>query len=398
MTPTSRLVLIATCLAALPACGGGSGGPSVPPAAPSSSSPYDGVIQQNYAGNWGVELGVYKNGSPLHVAGYGLRDRGLPEVFSPGFAWGVPSLDKMYGLTRGQFPPDANTYFELGSISKEFTAGAILLLQQDGKLSVDDPLAKYFPSFPNAAAITLRMMLQHSSGLIDYNNFGGYPDFSGAYAAFMANGQDDYTPIVNTLATFPLDFVPGTQYEYSNSNYLMLGLVVANVAGEPLGAFLQQRIFTPLGMTQTQQGLPPPPVSDIALGYNSVNGTIGRAPQWNLSWLAGAGGLTSTVGDVEKWDRAVRAPGVFTAASLAQMFAPGPYPQAFGTYAFGWIVSTLSGHRYIWHDGALGGFQTMNATFPDDGIEIIVLTNDGTGTLPYDVIPPLFNAALTGAR
>ena len=169
------------------------------------------------------------------------------------------------------------------------------------------------------------------------------------------------------------------------------------MSGEPLGTFLQERIFGPLGMTQTQQGFPPPPMTDFALGYEAYNGTIGRASQWNLAWLAGPGGLTSTVGDLEKWDRAVRQPGIFTAGSLTQMFSPSPFPQPYGTYADGWFVSSLNGHRYIWHDGAFGGFQTMNATFPDDGIDIILLTNEGTGILPYSVIPPLFSAALAGA-
>jgi CubicO group peptidase (beta-lactamase class C family) len=404
MVRTLPVVLVLLVAVSLAGCGGGgSSGPAaappvVTPAPPGSVSPYDAVIQQNYAGGWGVELGVYKNGSPLYVHGYGLRDRGLPDVYGHGSFWGVPAPETIYGLPRGQLAPDANTYFELASVSKQFTAGAILLLQQDGKLSVGDPLSKYFPGFPNGNAITLQDLLQHRSGLVDYINFGDYPDFTDAYAAFMASGQTNYAAIADRLASFPLRFAPGTAYEYSNSNYLLLGMVVAQVSGEPLGAFLQQRIFGPLGMAQTQQGFPPPPVTDFALGYETYNGAIGRASQWNLAWCAGGGGLTSTVGDVEKWDRAVRAPGIFTGGSLAQMFAPGPFPQSYGTYADGWFISSLDGHRYVWHDGAFGGFQTMNATFPDDGIDIIVLTNEGTGVLPYSVIPPLFSAALAGAH
>ncbi len=394
--------LVAAC-AGLAACGGGGSSAGVSPpqvtaaptAPPPGGSPYDTVIQQNYAGGWGVELGVYKNGSPLYVHGYGLRDRGLPDVYGHGDFWGVPAPETIYNLPRGQFAPDANTLFELASVSKEFTAGAILLLQQDGKLSVNDPLSKYFPSFPNGNAIPLLYLLQHRSGIVDYNNFGDYPDFTAAYDAFMASGQTNYQPIADRLASFPLQFAPGSAYAYSNSNYVLLGMIVAQVSGEPLRAFMQQRIFTPLGMTQTQQGFPPPPQTDVALGYETYNGAIGRASQWNLSWLAGPGGMTSTVGDIEKWDRAVRQPGIFTAASLQQMFAPSPFPQSYGTYADGWFIASLNGHRYIWHDGAFGGFQTMNATFPDDGIDIIVLTNEGTGILPYSVIPPLFTIALS---
>ncbi len=387
--------------AGLTACGGGSSGTAVPPPVttppPVTGAAYDAVIQQNYAGGWGVELAVYKNGAPLYVHGYGLRDRGLPDTFAFPNMWNIAQPEALFGLPRGRFPPDPNTVFDLASVSKEFTAGAILLLQQDGKLSVGDSLAKYFPSFPNGNAITLQYLLQHRSGLVDYNNFGDPPDFSSAYDAFMASGQTNYQPIVDELATFPLLFAPGSQYSYSNTNYVLLGMIVAKVSGVPLGTFLQQRIFGPLGMTQTQQGYPAPPVTDLALGYLTSAGAAFRAWQWNLAWLAGPGGLTSTVGDIEKWDRAVRQPGIFTQASLAQMFAPSPIAAPYGSYADGWIVSSLNGHLYVWHDGEIGGFQTINATFPNDGIDIIVLTNDGlNGFAPYSVIPQLFQLALTG--
>jgi CubicO group peptidase (beta-lactamase class C family) len=395
--------LIVGC-AGLAACGGGgSSGGAVPPPPvatptlpPGNGSPFDAVIQQSYGGAWGVELAVYKNGALVYAHGYGLRDRGLPDAFAGGNFWRIQQPDQVLGLSRGQFAPDVNTEFDLASVSKEFTAGAILLLQQDGKLSVNDPLSKYFPSIPSASSMPLLYLLQHRSGLVDYINFGDYPDFSAAYDAFMASGQTNYQPIADALATFPLKFAPGTQYDYSNSNYLLLGMIVAKVSGEPLGAFMQQRIFGPLSMTQTQQGYPTMPVTDLALGYKDAGGgAIVRAWQFNLAYIAGPGGMTSTVGDLEKWDRAVRQPGIFTADSLAQMFAPSPFPQSYGTYADGWFIATLNGHRYIWHDGLVGGFQTMNATFPDDGIDIIVLTNDGTGLDPYFVIPQLFPIALS---
>ncbi|MBC5824729.1 MAG: beta-lactamase family protein [Candidatus Eremiobacteraeota bacterium] len=390
--------LTAICVAALSGCQGSSGlpGPAVSPSPPSSKqSAIDAIVEQNYAGSWGVELGIYKNGRPLYVQGYGWRDRGLPDSFGGHDFWGVTQPDKLFNLPRGKFAPDANTIFDLASISKEFTAGAILLLQQDGKLSVNDPLSKFFPAFPNGNAIPLLYLLQHRSGLVDYNSFGQYPDFSGAYTAFVAGGQTNYQPIVDTLATFPLKFAPGSAYDYSNSNYLLLGIIVAQVSGEPLGTFLQQRIFGPLGMSQTHQSFSPPPQTDVALGYANYGAGAQRTWQPNLQWLAGPGGLTSTVGDLEKWDRAVRSPGIFTQAALSQMFAPSPYPQSYGTYADGWFISSLSGHLYIWHDGALTGYQTMNATFPNDGIDIIVLTDDGSGLDPYYMIPQLFQQALT---
>lgn len=366
------------------------------PLARSSPKPtsVDAIVANTYPAGWGVELAIFKNGALAYEKGYGYRDRGLPDNFVGRNVWGIEQPDKVFNIPRGLFKPDGATAYDLASVSKEFTAGAILLLQQDGKLSVNDPLSKYFPSIPGANQILLINLLQHSSGLVEYNNFGTYPDFSGAYAQFMASGQTNYQPIVNTLQTFPLLFRPGSQFSYSNTNYLLLGMIVARVSGEPLGAFLQQRIFEPLGMTQTHQGYPAPPVTDLALGYADDGVSIVRTWQWNLQWLAGPGGLTSTVGDIEKWDESVRQPGIFTQASLTQMFTAGPYPQSYGTYADGWFIATLDGHRYIWHDGSVGGFASMNATFPDDDINIVILTNDWTGLDPYYIIPQIFPLAL----
>ncbi len=172
-------------------------------------------------------------------------------------------------------------------------------------------------------------------------------------------------------------------------------MIVAQVSGTPLDGFLQRRIFGPLGMTQTHQGFPAPPLTDLALGYADYGAGPRRTWQPNLRWLAGPGGLISAVGDLEKWDRAVRQPGIFTQASLAQMFTPGKFPQSYGTYADGWFIATLDGHRYIWHDGDVTGYQTMNATFPDDGIDIVILTNDGSGLDPYYIVPALFPLALS---
>ncbi len=363
----SLKVVLLLFAAAVSGCGGSGGSSGTPLPLPTlNSAPIDAIVQQNYAGGWGVELAIYKNGNPVYTHGYGFRDRGLPDIFNnsvPDF-WNVPQPEQVLHLPRGQFAPDVNTVFHLASVSKEFTAGAILLLQQDGKLSVNDPVSKYFPSIPNGQQIPLLYLLQHRSGLIDYNNFGDYPDFTGAYQAFMASGQTNYQPIVDRLASFPLKFTPGTAYDYENSNYFLLGQIVAKLSGETLAQFLQQRIFGPLGMVQTNQDLPPAPATDFALGYRDDGAGPYRTYEPNLRYYAGPGGMTSTVGDIERWDRAVQHPGIFSQQSLAQMFAPSPFPQPYGTYADGWFISSLNGHPYIWHDGALRGFQTMNAISP----------------------------------
>ncbi len=386
------VVCIATSVSA--ACGSESGSVKPAPATSSGLSSIDRIVQQSYPHNFGVELAIYRNGVLKYARGYGLRDRGRPEQFYGTNFWGITQPDQLLKLPRGRFAPDEATDFDLGSVSKEFTAGAILLLQQDGKLSVNDPLSKYFPTLPQSTNMPLIYLLQHRSGFVDYNTFGVYPDFSGAYAQFMASGQTDYQPIVDRLAQFPLLFPPGSQYSYSNTNYVLLGMIVARVSGMPVGQFLQQRVFGPLNMTRTEQGYPAPPVTDLALGYELDGTTIFRSWQWNLQWLAGPGGLTSTVQDIEKWDECVRSPAIFTRSSLRQMFKPSPYPQPFGTYAMGWVISKLDGHKYVWHDGAVGGFTTMNATFPNDGLDIIILTNAGSGPDPYNIVPSILPLAL----
>ena len=213
----AMVMLTAIAGGSLTACGGGSSGTPAPPvvtatpaatSTPTAASAFDAIVQQNYAGGWGVELAVFKNGSLVYEHGYGLRDRGLPDTYGHGSFWRVPAPEVVLNLQRVALPPDAGTIFELASVSKEFTAGAILLLQQDGKLSVFDPVSKYFPSFPNGGTITLQYLMQHRSGLVDYNNFGDVPDFTDAYAAFMASGQTDDQPIVDRLGTFPLRFAP----------------------------------------------------------------------------------------------------------------------------------------------------------------------------------------------
>jgi CubicO group peptidase (beta-lactamase class C family) len=257
-----------------------------------------------------------------------------------------------------------------------------------------------------SANIPLFCLLQHRTGFVDYNGGSGDVSVGAAYAAFMASGQKNYGTIVGHFVELPNEFVrnpaqypPGTYYYYSNTDYLLLGMIVARVSRENLGDFLQQRIFGPLGMTATHQGYPPAPIDDFSLGYQPEGGSVYRAWQWNLNWLAGPGGLTATPADIEKWDLAVRTPGgIFTKESLKGMFTTNPLSE---DYADGWVVTKLDGHRFIWHNGEVGGFETMNATFPNDGIDIVILTNDGTDApgrygygFPYDFVPPLLPIVL----
>ncbi len=343
----------------------------------------ENIVRRANVKRAGIALGIFKNGQPLFRKGFGFRDRGLPEFFTGDDLFEVEQTDQLLKLTRGRFEPDEDTVFSLASVSKEFTAGAILLLQQQNKLSVKDKLSKYFPRFPKGDKISLLDLVHHTSGITDYNFF---PRFSKPYAAFQASGS--YDAITKALAAQPLQFEPGSKYQYSNSNYLLLGMIVHKVSRQSLADFLRDHIFTPLRMTNTRNGYG---ASDknVALGYTLDGKKVTRTYAWNLQWLAGPGGLTSTVNDLAKWDHAVSKPGLFTKESLDLMFSPNRVDGS--NYAFGWVVDTMNGHKYVWHNGEVGGFHAINATFPDESLAIIILANND-GFVPEDLIRPLFEA------
>ena len=415
MASCDRHAFIVIACVILAACGGAGGSPGLSPVFSPSPAPedrqaviarrrhpasattrIDQVVAQNYSGGWGVELAIFKNGKPVYVHGYGLRDRGLPDSFGGYDFWGVEQPDKIFNLTRGQFAagPDDDLRFGVGQQRVHGWSDSTSSARRKalGKRSARKIFSKLSERQRKSRCSSCCSI---AAAWLTITRSGSIPTSVVRIARSWPRGQTNYQPIVHRLATFPLKFIPGTQYDYSNSNYLLLGMIAAMVSGEPLRAFLQQRIFGPVGMTQTNQGFPAPPISDIALGYADYGIGPQRTYQPNLAWLAGPGGLTSTVGDLDKWDRAVMHPGIFTQASLTQMFSPSPFPQSYGTYADGWFISTLGGHSYIWHDGDITGYQTMNAIFPNDGTEIVILTNDGSGLDPYYIVPQLFSIALT---
>ena len=317
---------------------------------------------------FGISVAVYERARLIFAKGYGWRDRGRPDNFTGVDFFKVDQLDERLRLPRGEFRPDVDTIYNLGSVSKQFTAGAILLLNQWGRLSLSDRVTTYFPQYAAAADVSLLDLLHHESGIPDYNAF---PEFDDAYAQFRASKESDYEPIVAKLATLPLQFGPGTQFRYSNSNYLLLALIIEQVAHTSYAEFLGRHIFGPLRMRNTKQGYPRAGRTNVALGYVADGDAPYRAYEWNLPWMQGAGGLTSTARDVGRWDWAVQHGGLFTRESRDVMFTP-----ALGDYACGWVVTTHNGHRYRWHNGTVGGFHTMNAIFPDQGLAVILLSNN----------------------
>jgi D-alanyl-D-alanine carboxypeptidase len=289
----------------------------------------------------GMSLAIARNGAVLYASGYGYRD------------------------VQKRLPADSGTVYNIASMTKQFTATAILLLQEDGKLSVGDSLARYLPDYRYARQITLREMLNHTSGIPDYSIVENVPHRATA------------AQFVDLIKDTPLDFPPGSRFEYSNTNYVILGMIVEKVSGESYGDFLARRVFQPLGMHATSARMIPQDVPDGAVGYTYADGKIVTSPQTADDLGYGDGTIDSSVTDLVRWDAALDNGRVLNRSSWSAMtFSPLSHGYGMrGGYGFGLDLAHLYGRRYIFHQGLNGGFAGENATFPDDGLEIAALSN-----------------------
>jgi CubicO group peptidase (beta-lactamase class C family) len=307
---------------------------------------FEHVIKE---GDPGAAVLVARNGRILYQNGYGYADIG----------------------NRVRITPD--TKFRIGSVTKQFTAAAILKLQEDGKLRIDDKLCEYYPDFPHGDEITLYHLLTHTSGLADYTN---KPDFLKEVMTEAAP-----TEIVESIKKDKPDFHPGEKWEYCNSNYFLLGCIVEKVSGQSLETFFQETFFGPLGMKNTGIHHWNRILDREATGYSYVGGKVQRSLDWNMSWAGGAGALYSTVGDLYRWNDALFHGKVLKPASLEAAFAPARLndgtiaPAAGRGYGFGWIVGNLRGLRWIAHDGGLHGFVSYLMQLPDEDFTVAVLAN-----------------------
>ena len=263
--------------------------------------------------------------------------------------------------------------YQIASNSKQFTAAAMLLLQRDGKLSLDDHVSRYLPGISGGDWITLRQLLDHTSGLQDY-----WPqDYSFAAMERPTTPQG----IVDRWARKPLDFEPGTQWQYSNTGYVVAGLIVEKVAGQPLLAFLQQRLFKPLGIVASDQDEAVGP--RFPQGYHRYAlGPVRPEKPAASGWLFAAGELSMSAPDLAKWDiarlnRTGLAPADWAAQETETRLADGKG----SGYGLGVSVGTIAGHRVVEHNGEAVGFLTENVVFPDDKAAVIVFTNADFGNV-----------------
>jgi CubicO group peptidase (beta-lactamase class C family) len=312
----------------------------------------------------GVSLAVMKNGEIVMAKGYGLAN------------------------VEHQVPVKPETIFQSGSMGKQFTATAIMMLVEEGKLSLDDKITKYFPGGPEAwRNITVRHLLTHTSGM------GDYPD--------DFDLRRDYTEdeMFQRIKTIPLAFQPGEKWSYSNLAYVMLGVLIHKVSGKFYGDFLQDRVFKPLGMTTARVISEADIVPNRAAGYRIVNGELK-----NQNWVSPTlnttadGALYLTVYDMAKWDAALYTEKLLKRASLEQMWTAvklndgKTFP-----YGFGWALGEVHGHHIIEHGGSWQGFKSQISRYVDDKLTVVVFANQARAN-PAKIahgVAAIFNPQLT---
>lgn len=371
--------LMAGCFAALSFVGVAQAEPSL--LAPGVEAKIDAAVQQDVASGRvaGVAVAVLRDHKLLFVKGYGRANLELAT------------------------PVSAKTVFRIGSLTKQFTAAGVLLLAEQGKLKIDDKLSLYLPNFPRANDVTLRDLLDHTSGI---HNFTESPvidkiSTSGATVEDLVNDIAGQSPL--------FDFEPGTGWWYSNSNYVLLGAVIEKVSGKTWAAFMKSEIFDKLGMTDTAADDARDVVPHRASGYSLIGGTPGKfrnADFTDMSVPYAAGALRSTAGDMARWNAALFGGKLLKAESLNEMLAPGrlrngaetqtaiawpggksfPPPPGYipGPYSFGLDHHSEDGRRIIGHDGSIAGFNALMQTYVDEGLTIIVLTNTDGAAHPIE--------------
>jgi CubicO group peptidase (beta-lactamase class C family) len=297
---------------------------------------------------------------------------------------------KAYGDARldPKTPATPQMRYSIGSISKQFTATAILLLQEQGKLSLDDKVAKFIPNLTRANEVTIRQLLSHTSGYQDY-----WPqDYVMPPMMLPTTAQK----ILDIWARKPLDFDPGTKWQYSNTNYVIAGVIIEKVARMPLLQFLQQRVFTPLGMTSVSDTDQAKLGDTDPAGYlRYALGPLRAAPKEGKGWMFAAGELAMPAADLAKWDISIMDQKLMKPASYREFSTEVLLKNGLGThYGLGIDVNSQAGRRALSHGGEVSGFTAQNVVFPDDRAAVVVLTNQdaasASGAIASGIAPLLF--------
>jgi CubicO group peptidase (beta-lactamase class C family) len=294
-------------------------------------------------------------------------------------------LAKGYGLADREngIPNTSSTMFRIGSVTKQFTAMAILILQEDGLLRVGDPLGKYLSDVPDSwKPLTIHQLLTHTSGLM---HSWALPAFGQRMAEVRS-----FREVIRDFYEQPFQFEPGQGYGYSGLGYFLLARLIEEVSGQTYEAFLRARIFDPLGMNNTGADRPGLSADRHARGYAFADNTYEEAPPVHMPIMTGGGNLYSTVEDMVRWDRALRRHDLISDSSYEALYTPEKE-----NYAYGWFVRTNNGHEVIEHSGGVPGFAAFIARYPDAGVSVIVLSNlaGGVGAVAHAIAREVLGGA-----
>jgi CubicO group peptidase (beta-lactamase class C family) len=361
-----RAVSTAAVLSFLAAPAGAQTAPAPAAAAPLSAADLKPKIEQYLAAQakvqqFGGAVLVARDGQVLFSGGYGPANA----------EWGIQNT--------------VDTKFRLGSITKQFTATAVLRLQEQKKLSVQDSICTYLSPCPDTwKPVTVQHLLTHTSGIPSYT---GSPEYG--KTMMMPKTIDD---MVAGFRDKPLEFAPGEQFKYNNSGYFLLGVIIEKVSGKKYEDVLRDEIFVPLGMTDSGYDWSEPLLHKRAAGYSRRDSGLVNAKFLDMQQPYSAGSLYSTVGDLLKWDQALYSERVLPTAALDAMFTPFK-----GDYAYGWSVTPAakagSGKLQVGHGGGINGFSTMFTRVPEDKLAVIVLSNVdnvNTGAIARDIVSMIY--------
>ena len=294
-------------------------------------------------------------------------------------------LSAGYGMANLEHdvPHTPQTKFRIGSITKQFTAAAILQLQEQGLLEVHDSISTYLPDYPNGEQITVHHLLNHTSGIPNYTELDNFEQTTKIKVTL-----DD---LIARFSGEPLEFTPGERYRYTNSGYVVLTKIIETVSGHSYADYLQHHILEPLGMVDSGYDRQEVILPHRASGYIFSGEAYQNADFVDMSWPSGAGGMYSTIEDLYKWEQGLYTDTVLSASSREMMFTPKVVVRAEedgkGYYhGYGGIICTHYERKLLYHGGGIDGFSTRIARYPDERISIIVLTNiDAASATP--VVP-----------
>jgi CubicO group peptidase (beta-lactamase class C family) len=327
----------------------------------------------------GLALGIYSRGTILLAKGYGQANLEL------------------------NVPVKPETIFQSGSVGKQFVSAAIMMLVEEGKISLDDSVTKYFPEAPATwKPILIRNLLSHTSGLSEYEA----DERTGPKGPFYLRLDFTEEELATKIEAMPIEWAPGSKWDYRNTNYVLLGIIIHKVTGKFYADFLSERIFKPLGMTSTRLISEADIIPNRAAGYELHDGQLK-----NQSWVSPTfnstadGALYFNVLDLAKWDAALYATQLLKQSSLDRIWTVYPLndgkPNPAG-YGFGWFIGEQNHHKRIEHGGAWQGFTTAISRYPDDSLTVVVLTNLDAGHsnpgLIAHVVAGLVSPALLPAK